>query len=400
MMGKNILILTYWNYKDALVQTYTLPYVKMIAQNLGKESKIFFVTFDKGKIDSTADLDELGITHISFTYKGLGVKSVLIVALSIFKLLFLIKKYKISYIHAWCASAGALGYLLSIFTKTKLVIDSFEPHAESMLENGTWKKSGLPYKMLFKLEKLQAHKATYLIAAAEGMKLYAKEKYAYEGSNYFVKPACVNLNLFQKAPENIVEFRKRLKIASNDVVAIYAGKFGGIYLNEEIYDFLKVAYDYWKGRFKVIILSNETKERVMSGCKNVGLPMDVVISLFVPHNEIPQYMNIADFAINPVKPVPSKRYCTSIKDGEYWAMGLPVVITKGISDDSEIIERENIGAVIASFDNRTYLKVVKKIDALLLNELPEVIKERVRNVAIKYRSFEIAENIYRTIYLG
>ena len=56
-------------------------------------------------------------------------------------------------------------------------------------------------------------------------------------------------------------------------------------------------------------------------------------SLFVPYNQITDYYQIADFAINPVKPVPSKRYCTSIKDGEYWGMGLPVVITKNISDD-------------------------------------------------------------------
>ena len=42
----------------------------------------------------------------------------------------------------------------------------------------------------------------------------------------------------------------------------------------------------------------------------------------------------------PVKPVPTKRYCTPVKDGEYWALGLPVIITEGISDDSGII-REN-----------------------------------------------------------
>ena len=31
----NVLVLTYWSYKDALIQTYTLPYVRIIQKNLG-----------------------------------------------------------------------------------------------------------------------------------------------------------------------------------------------------------------------------------------------------------------------------------------------------------------------------------------------------------------------------
>lgn len=52
--------------------------------------------------------------------------------------------------------AGALGYVLSKFTGSKLIIDSYEPHAESMVENGTWKKSSLKFKILFWLEKNRA----------------------------------------------------------------------------------------------------------------------------------------------------------------------------------------------------------------------------------------------------
>src|SRR6185295_4367020 len=108
---------------------------------------------------------------------------------------------------------------------------------------------------------------------------------------------------------------------------------------------------------------------------------------FVPHAHIPEYIGLADFALTPVKPVPTKRFCTPIKDGEYWAAGLPVVITKNISDDSEIIEKNNIGAVINEFTKDDYLKAIQKIDNLLNNQPAEVLSRKIISVAEKYRSF-------------
>jgi hypothetical protein len=106
-------------------------------------------------------------------------------------------------------------------------------------------------------------------------------------------------------------------------------------------------------------------------------------------------MNLADFAICPVKPVPTKRYCTPIKDGEYWASGLPVVITKGISDDSDIIAQHDIGFVLQNLQPDEYQKAISKID--LLMQTPGT-REKIREVARQYRNFRIAEEVYRLIY--
>ena len=43
----NILIPTYWSYKDPLIQTYTLPYVRIISKYIGKEDKIYLQTLEK-----------------------------------------------------------------------------------------------------------------------------------------------------------------------------------------------------------------------------------------------------------------------------------------------------------------------------------------------------------------
>jgi glycosyltransferase involved in cell wall biosynthesis len=114
--------------------------------------------------------------------------------------------------------------------------------------------------------------------------------------------------------------------------------------------------------------------------------------------EVIRYLNISDFAINPVMPVPSKRYCTSIKDGEYWACGLPVLITKNISDDSDIIQNNKIGSVIQQLNEKSYTESILELDALLKENPNGQLNQKVKAVCKNYRSFSIAETIYKEIY--
>ncbi|TVQ86148.1 MAG: hypothetical protein EA393_12630, partial [Bacteroidetes bacterium] len=44
---KNILILTYWSFHDALIQAYTLPYVEYILENQPEGAELFLVTLEK-----------------------------------------------------------------------------------------------------------------------------------------------------------------------------------------------------------------------------------------------------------------------------------------------------------------------------------------------------------------
>ena len=108
-------------------------------------------------------------------------------------------------------------------------------------------------------------------------------------------------------------------------------------------------------------------------------------------------MGLEDFALCPVKPVPTKKYCSPIKTGEYWSMGLPVVITDNISNDSTIIEQNNAGHVLRSLNENEYSKAVEHINELL-KEDPAELSIRIRKLAEQYRNFDIARKIYSEIY--
>lgn len=393
--NKNILILTYWSYNDALIQTYTLPYVKLIANNLGYDNKLFLLTLEK---QGSPEIHTQGkINFISRIYRPPGIRAALEWIVTIYRLAKIIKKNNISVIHAWCTPAGMIGYILAVLTGKELIIDSFEPHAEAMVENGEWRKNSLIFKLLFRFEKLQAHRAKYLIAISSKMKAYAEDKYNYKGNNYFIKPACVNLELFS---ENSIKNENLLaKFGLKDkIVCVYAGKFGGIYLDQEVFDFFKAAKEEWGEKFKVLLLTAESDDVIENLCHKSGFNPSAIVKLFVPHEQIPVYMGLGDFAITPVKPIPTKRCCSPIKNGEYWALGLPVVITKDISDDSDIISNSEIGSVLKSLDNVSYKMAISQIRKLLETEDRKMLYTKIRKIAEEHRNFKIAESIYSEIY--
>ena len=391
----NILVLTYWSFNDALIQTYTLPYLRIIAKNLPNNSKIFLLTFDK--IKKKSNHNENNIYNIHIQYQRFGYRGIYVWLSTIIKLIYIIKKEKITTIHAWCTPAGMMGYILSIITGKKLVIDSYEPHAEAMVENGTWKKNSLAFKLLFKFEKLQTKRATYLIATTRGMVHYAKTKYNHTKNNFYVKPACVDLELFSNKNKKNALLLKKLNL-ENFLICVYAGKLGGIYLDKEVFDFFKIAEEYWGEKFKALILSSHTESEIEFFRKKSGVKKETIIHLFINHSEVPDYIGLGDFGITPVKPVPTKKYCTPIKNGEYWALGLPVVITDNISDDSEIIKKYNIGSILKKFDKENYLQSVIEIDSLLFKYSRMELYDKIRPIAENYRNFNIAEKIYKEIY--
>ena len=400
--GGNILVLTQWSFKDALVQTYTLPYVGIIRKIVSPDRKLFLITAEQDPIAlSSEETDSINtgwakknMKLMPQPYRRFGLKKMIGLIGNLLNLYKLIKKEKITTIHAVCTPAGGLAWLLSKFTGTRFIVDSYEPHAEAMVENGTWKENGLAYKMLFSFEKKQTANAYALIGTTAGMKQYAADKFGVMVKNFFVKPACVDLAKFyprEKDPGLLKELH-----LENKIVCVYAGKLGGIYFKDEVFDFIKACDDHWKNDFRFLMLTNAPREEIDAECRRVGLPAETVISRFVFHDKIPAYLSLGDFAINPVKPVPTKKYCTSIKDGEYWAMGLPVVISPNISDDSSIIQRERIGVVMNFSDKAAMETTISEIGAMLNSK--DGLKERIVSVAEKYRSYKIANEIYEKIY--
>ncbi len=398
------MVITYWDFNEAHIQANVLPNLKILS-NVSKASAIYLFCLNKKPISKEEEkgiqksLDPYRIRLLWFHYSHFGVKTILKYSWLIPFLCYTVFSKKINQVYAWCTTAGTIGYLVSLFTGRSLILESHEPHAEAMVENGYWKKNNYGYRVLSFFEKKQAQRAKLIIAANKGMREYVKKRYQYSIPErfFFAKPACVDLEQFKPEISIRNSIREELRYNTDDVVCLYAGKFGGIYLGREIFDFFKIAYNYWGDKFRILLLTSQDKHYVKTKCIEADLPFDIFHVLFVPHPDVPRYMQAGDFAICPVKPVPTKRYCTPVKDGEYWAIGLPVVITDNISDDSEIIRENEIGAVLKDLSVVSYTEAVNKVNDLLKQDKQE-LRNKIRSIAIQYRNYSIAEKIYRQLY--
>lgn len=401
---QNVLILTYWSYPDALIQTYTLPYIRMIRKNLPAGSILYFLTLEKDQRtlqepqhnSIKAQLKDEGIVWLPFRYHPFGALAFFLWMGIGVKLALLILRKRIEIIHCWCTPAGAIGYFLATIFHRKLVIDSYEPHAEAMVENGSWDRKGIAFRLLFWLEKMQTAKADVLIATTVGMRGYALEKYKWKVNHFYVKPACVDMQLFSEKDLKDNSLLQKFGLVDK-IVCVYAGKFGGIYLEQEVFDFFRQASIFWGDRFRVLLLTSHGQKEIRGFCQKAKLSPEIVMSIFVDHLQVPIYMGLGDFAITPVRPVPTKRFCSPIKDGEYWALGLPVVIPSNISDDSGIIEQHGAGALLRDFTVSDYVVAIEKIDKLVRAPRLETF-HKIRAIAWQYREYGIAEKVYRQVY--
>lgn len=399
-------MLTSWSFENALIQTYTLPYVRQIKKIIGKESQIYLYTLQTPSFYLNAEkneaainkLKEEGIIVLQKKYSSFGIIALVNYFFSILQLIAFCKKKSIYTIHTWCTPAGAMGYIVSLFYKCRLVLDSFEPHAEPMMEGGTWKKNSLAFKLLFHLEKKQLQRADEVICTTQSMITYSQQTYGIKKLRYFTKPACVDLTKFSLSSIKQPEIIDELALSNDTISCVYAGKFGGLYLTKETFDFLKCAFDFWGNKFRIILLTNHTKKEIEDLANQVHLPLEIIKCKFVPHKDIAAYIGAADFAICPMKPLPSRKYSAPIKNGEYMALGLPIVITRNISDDSDIISNNKLGSVIKDLNSNGYTESIKEIDGLLKKHSREELYNKIRPFAEKYRNFDIAEKVYTQIY--
>lgn len=398
-----ILVMSSWSFNEPLTHSYLLPYVRIIVSLLPPGSKVWLQTSEKAhlKPDDSAlagimsSLEKEGILWLPYDYVPFGLKAIIKYVGWIWKLRGLVRKENIGYLHPFAPGAGTTAVFVQMFSSVKVVMDSWEPHAESMVESGVWSRSSLAFRVMWWAEKRLARRADYLIAASKRMPDYAREKWGVVRNDIGFRPACIDLDFMN--PQRFDRDEERRKAGLEDkFVCVCVGKLEGMYMGEEAFRFFSTCLDCGEENFHVVLLSETEEEKVRKLAEDIGFPSDAYTLRNVPYSEVPRYLAMANFAFNPQKPIPSKRYGTPVKDGEYWAMGLPIAIHDHISDDSDIVKEERVGVILGDLSHIDNIRVLREM--ILLCAAPETAK-RCRHAAMKYRNFEIAEHAYRSIYL-
>ena len=399
-----ILFLSYWGLNDGLTTSTVFPHLRLLEECNNVEA-VRLVTIERG-VEAQAELTFApGFAAGTISFEPLRSKpsgNVILNKIEDFtrfpqELVNQVEAFEPDFVLARGAPAGALAYLVWQKTKLPFYVESFEPHADYMRESGVWKAYDLRYLFQRYWEKRQKQLAMGLMPVAENY----RQQLISEGvpaDRIVTVPCSVDAMAFAYDATAGQRVRQRLGYtAPVPVVGIYVGKFGDIYYDEEAFELFQAAANHFGPEFRLIILTPNPEAEVRRKLEAVGLGPDRAFVTKAPHAEVPNYLSAADFAFSPIRPAPCRRFCSAIKIGEYWASGLPVLVTLGVGDDSAIIEAEAGGAVFDLTEPGSVPAALARLAALM--RMPGH-RARIHELAVRYRSLNRAREAYQVLLPG
>lgn len=389
-----ILFLSYWGFADPLTTATVLPHLRILQARTDVEA-IRLVTVERGPDALQVPALRLPFDNEKISFEPLlspPGQGVLVTKTNDFRrfpqeLAAQATAFKADFIVARGAPAGALAYLVQRRTGLPFYVESFEPHAEYMRKAGVWRWYDPRYIFQQYWENQQKRRAAGLMPVAEN---YRRQLMA-EGvpaARIITVPCSVNLGDFAYRPPARQAMRQHLSLADDAVVGVYVGKFGGIYYDEEAFGLFKETADFFGPAFRLLLLTPLPAAQVQAKLAVAGFdPARATVTL-APFAEVPAYLSAADFAFGLHRPTP---YVSPIKVGEYWANGLPVLLTEGVGDDSGIIAAEGGGAVFNLARPGSVAQALGSIQSQLADPKH---RATIQELAVRHRSVERAREAY------
>ena len=403
-MKGNILIFIYNSIADPIIQNLMITYIKTLSSK--REGKMVLVTFEQSeyrlskeqKTRMKRDLRDHNITWKPMYFHSgrlLLLKKSWDMFQSFFHVAAIRLKYRTGAIFSFANVASAMAGVLSKLFFMKLVIFSYEPHCDFLVETGQWSPNSMRYKILKFLETYAATTASHIMTGTKHMvdhlsTLKVKAK-------VYRTPTAVDDEQFFFDANTREQLRKELGV-SNYTLVVYFGKLGGIYYEKELVDAISGLNDILPNPF-FLIGTNYDRTRVKLWMDEYNIPSNrYLLRGFIDKDDMNRYLSAADLGLVIIPPTPSQKYRSPIKVAEYMLCGVPYLVCKGISEDDDHALQYKLGVVVEKF---TYQEIIRKKEDLLalIWEDKKTFSSRSRTVGLDYRSKQRVDRTLEEIFV-
>jgi len=402
---KKLLIIAYYHSSDPVFRSAVLPYFYDFPNF--KDFEFYLITFeDKNyvkSIDYVNKKDDLKANNIIWIpvirlntpFKFINRLYEFIAAS--FRSIVIIFRKRINGVYSEGFPSALLGFVLCLITQRKHLIHTFEPHADYMLEGGTWSKYSWKYQFMKRTELLVAKNAYKIFTATALYIDYLKRKGIPQETLEKV-PSCIDTKVFTFNADKRAQVRKELGFNNEHRVICYLGKFGGMYLKEEAFELFETFIKYGENKYRILIITPNITDEINELVTQYNLNNQIILCSLANSHEVSAHLSAADVGFVAVRQKPSKRYCSPIKTGEYLSCGLPVIVPRGISDDDLLMEKMGIGVVLENMSAKYYKYVFDQTEKLFQNGTIDDIKINARNYCMKTRSISQYKFLYEKIF--
>lgn len=394
------LYLCYFGVREPLVQTQVVAYLRELA---AAGMQVHLLTFEPQPVAQwpaaereqvRAQLAAQGIHwHTRAYHKRPSAPAtlydILVGAWTAFRLA---RAHRIGVLHARAHMPLAMALLAQRLIDCRIIFDLRGLMAEEYADAEVWRPDSLVYRAVKWLERVGLRRADQIVVLTRRMRDWIVAQGYASAEQIEVIPCCVDFARFAAtgAPDPTT--------APERFELIYAGAVTGLYLLEEIGRFF-LAVRARRPDAYLRILTRSAPDEARAVLRRVGLTDEDCWIGPVHPAEVPRYLRRARLGLSLRKASFAQIASSPTKIPEYLMAGLPVVSNAGIGDTDELLERERVGIILRSFDERALAMAAEQALALAADP---TLPARCREVA--RRHFDLVNvggvgygNVYRRL---
>lgn len=396
-MTSSVIYISYDGILEPLGQSQVLRYLERLAP----DNKIVLISFEKPEdwrhIDSReklrAGIRSAGITWIPLRYhrRPSAIATMFDIIQGSIVGAWMVVRYRVQIVHARSYVPSVIALLLKELFKVKFIFDMRGFWADERVDGGLWPAGGRLYRLAKWFERRFLLNADCVIslthAAVDEMRRFP---YLHGRMPRFEHiTTCADLELFRPGLPGSAPGP-----ADRPFTLGYVGSVGVWYMFDETLRCFQVLQQQLpNARMHIINLGGHDyiRERIAA----LKIDPETILVEEADHKQVALSMQQMDAGIFFIKPVYSKIASAPTKLGEFLGCGVPCLGNSGVGDMASILESEQVGVVLNSFDEAA---VREAVDRLLRLANSPGIHNRCRDVALRYCSLEDGVRAYDRIY--
>ena len=392
----SILYISYDGMLEPLGQSQVLAYLKRLADGRVIHLISFEKAVDWAKVAErellARDIATSGIVWHPLRYhkRPSALATAWDIAVGTGMGLWLVLRHGLKVVHARSYVPSVMALVIKRITGAKYLFDMRGFWADEKVDGGSWPRDGLMYKLTKGLEKHFLLAADYVVSLTHAG-VMEMQRFPYLQScmpPVTVIPTCADLTRFALMPQ------AECRCSGNGFVLGYVGSVGTYYLFDEVvacFEQLRLM----RPEARLLVVNRGQHVYLRERLSAAGVPDAVVELTSATHAQMPKQIARMDAGIFFIKPVFSKQASAPTKLAEFLGCGIPCLANAGVGDMAAVLEGENVGVAIASFDDESLKTGLERLLQLVDNP-----GTRARCVAAAQRHFSLDEGVarYRGIY--
>jgi glycosyltransferase involved in cell wall biosynthesis len=197
-------------------------------------------------------------------------------------------------------------------------------------------------KNLLEMEKRCARQADSILCVSNAMAGYLVREFGVDREKITVVPCSVDAQKFASGASEREAVRRELRIDGRFVLT-YCGSMHAWQLPEMGFRLFRLIQRLAPEAHYLILTTQPERMKALAARHGLGTEEATVVR--VPHEEVPRYLAAGDVGLLLRERSLVNEVASPVKFAEYLAAGLPVILTEGIGDFSELVRLRSLGMV-------------------------------------------------------